>query len=120
MGGQLSPKAQKRMRESQTRRKLWQSWAEDGPYLQGNIICVPSPYFKDEAGQCWKAHGFIFHPVDGSDQSEWWRDTRRPLRGKRYAPDAWLKAARRRYFEFYPKSSKNDQGRHEIINPPGV
>ena len=113
MWGELSPRAQKCVDEARARRVSWQMWAEAGPRLYEGTIYVPSPYFIEEARQFWKAQGFTFEQAEYGHQSEWTRDTRRPLRGKRYTPEAWLKAARRRYFEFYPEyvsDSRSDGG----------
>ena len=106
MWGDLSPEAQKQVDRARARRAVRRVWAEAGPWLDGSTLYVPSPYFKEEARRFWKSLGFIFGWADCSDQGEWRRDTRQPLRGKQYSPEAWLKAARRRYFEFYPEFDK--------------
>ena len=106
MWGQLSPRAQKQVDEAQARSAIWQCWAEAGPRLHEGTVYVPSPYFKEEARRFWKSSGFTFERAAYGGQSDWTRDTRQPLRGKLYSPEAWLKAARRRYFEFYQEFNK--------------
>ena len=103
MWGELSPEAQKRVDRARSHRATWQDWAETGPRLYNGSIYIPSPFFKDEARRFWKSVGFTFDRAEYGNQDEWKRDTHRPLHGKQYTPEAWLKAARRRYFEFYPE-----------------
>jgi hypothetical protein len=70
-----------------------------GPHLaeDGHTLVIPSPY-KPEAVAFWKAQGFQWRP----EWKTWERDTRSPKAGRRYTAAAWVKAARRKYAEFWP------------------
>jgi len=73
---------------------------ERGPYLDGPALIVPTDWYNCAAVEFWKSKGFRFR--DDGEYKQWMRDTRRTLDGKTYTPTAWLTAARRRYFEFFP------------------
>jgi hypothetical protein len=76
-------------------------WAK-GPRLEDHKIVIPSAYYNAEIAAFFKAQGFIYDP----DAREWWRDTRRPHKGKIYTPDAWLQAARRKFDEIWNRKEK--------------
>ena len=71
-----------------------------GPFLDddGHTLVVPSEWYHEDAARFWKSHGFEWRPKTAT----WQRDTRRPLRGKRYTPAAWLESTRRRFYRFWP------------------
>ena len=75
-----------------------------GPHLDddGHTLVVPSEWYSRDAALFWKSHGFEWRPKTAT----WQRDTRKPLRGKRYTPQAWLTAARRRFYRFWPRLLK--------------
>jgi len=61
----------------------------------------------------WKTHGFEWRPKTAT----WQRDTRRPLRGKRYTPAAWLQSTRRRFYRFWPTLLKRCGRKFPPISP---
>jgi hypothetical protein len=72
-----------------------------GPVLDlDSTVVIPSRWHNPDAAQLWKSQGFRFNP----DLKEWLRDARKPAQdGRVYPPNAWLQAARRRFYEFYPE-----------------
>jgi len=70
-----------------------------GPQASGSMIIVPSEWYDEAAAIFWKGQGFRWI----SSRNIWERDARRPTPdGKVYSPTAWLKAARAKFFEFWP------------------
>lgn len=72
-----------------------------GPQLDGNTLIVPGgrKWYRKQAARFWRSVGFDWDP----DMMEWSRDVTQPLKGKCYAPDAWLERTRAKFFEFYPE-----------------
>lgn len=74
-----------------------------GPCLadDGYTLVIPSTrgWYDPKASAFWRSKGFCFD----RDRHEWTRDARRPLDGKPYTPAAWLEAARRQFYKFYPE-----------------
>jgi hypothetical protein len=106
----LSPKAQKAVFRSQARQHGREIWAEEGPRLHEGKVYVPSPYFLQEAKDFWRAQGFRFERASYSGQHEWVRDASLPRGdGQMFTAAAWLKAARRKYWEFFPQFKKEQE-----------
>ena len=72
-------------------------WAR-GPWLRGDILVIPSDFYNQEGATFWKSQGFTWD----SEEREWTRSTRLPLRGRSWTAEKWLLAARRKYQEFWP------------------
>jgi len=76
-----------------------------GPTIaaDGCTILIPSTWYKAEAAEFWASQGFTFISV----LHRWERDSRQPTKnGKIYSAAAWLKAARRKFYEFWPSLKK--------------
>lgn len=108
----LSPEAEKARQRAAGIYDSIVANAQAGPWLEadddGNpavMLVVPSALYKPEAAAFWRKMGFRYNGT----WKEWQRDTRRPLRGRRYSAQAWLEAARRKYFEFFPNLEKGNR-----------
>lgn len=104
----LSPEAQKAKDEAAGRRRYWDRRNRDdrvfmarGPRLEGDWLVIPSNWYNEEAKDFWRSLGMRFD--SGDLEKRWYRDTRRPHNGKSFDRWAWLKSARRKYYEFYPE-----------------
>ena len=73
-----------------------------GPYLEDiwgdQFIVIPSDWYKEEAKDFWKSKGFRF---SNSPYPVWMRSTDLKLDGKKFSPEMWLQAAKRKFQEFY-------------------
>jgi len=71
-----------------------------GPVLDddGHTLVIPSEWYNGDAARFWKSKGFEWRPHTAA----WVRDTRKPLDGQTYTPQAWLTAARRQFYRFWP------------------
>lgn len=97
------PKSHKAQMEAGARRKGTDCWAKEGPRLFEGRVYVPSPYYKPEAARFWGSKGFTFARAEYGAEHEWERGADKPIDGKKFSPEKWLEAARRKYFEFYPE-----------------
>lgn len=114
----LSPEAQKAKREAAGRRRFLRAEAkrklarmERGPRLEGPWLVIPSDWYSKDAVAFWKALGARYHTGD-PEHSIWILDTRRARwQGKRYGRWAWLRSARRKFYELYPeaRNARTDQ-----------
>jgi len=111
--GALSPQAQKRKDEAAMRRRIRKAEAEferqrmeRGPWLEGDLIVVPSSWYNEDARDFWRSLGARWIPSDPEPRA-WVIDTRRPYRGKRYTRWAWLRSVRRKFFELYDLEVSN-------------
>jgi len=78
-----------------------------GPQLHGDTLVIPSVWYNPDAAALWSAQGFRYSPA----LRGWLRDLRKPAGdGKMYEPEAWLKAAQRRFYELYPEAATHCQG----------
>ena len=96
----LSIEAEKAQQEAASRHRLREARMDAGPILadDGVTLIIPSEAYNPKAAAFWRSEGFRWHP----EHSTWERDTRRPRGGKRFSPQAWLRAARQQYAEFWP------------------
>lgn len=96
----LSPRAEKARQDAAIRQRAAQARMDRGPHLAdgGLTLVIPSEVYHPAAAAFWKAQGFRWC----AEWKTWERDTRTPSQGKRYTAAAWLKAARRKYAEFWP------------------
>lgn len=81
-----------------------------GPHLDkdGITLVIPSEWYRQDIARFWRSLGFRYHSDDlGQYYRQWTRDTRQPLHGKRYTPQAWLQSARRKFSEFWPDLDKD-------------
>ena len=71
-----------------------------GPILDddGFTLIVPSEWYNEDARRFWLSRKFEWRPKTAT----WERDTRKPLDGVTYTPQAWLKATRRQFYQFWP------------------
>jgi hypothetical protein len=69
-----------------------------GPHLDGHTLIVPSEWYNEEARSFWQSQGFYWRAEDKT----WRRNTRRRANGRTYPPGAWLTAATRKFYEFWP------------------
>ena len=71
-----------------------------GPILDndGYTLIVPSQWYNEDARRFWLSKKFEWRPKT----STWERDTRKPLDGETYTPQAWLTATRRQFYRFWP------------------
>jgi hypothetical protein len=78
-----------------------------GPHLadDGVTLVVPSHVYHPDAAAFWRAQGFRWD----RDYRTWERDTRKPLRGRRYPVEVWLSRARAKYKEFWPLWREGDK-----------
>ena len=73
----------------------------DGPFIRDGQVIVPgSPeHYNPEAARFWRSVGFRW---DG-EFYDWVLDPSVACyKGRRFDAKAWLKSARRRFYEFYP------------------
>jgi hypothetical protein len=71
-----------------------------GPILDddGYTLVVPSQWYNEDARRFWLSKKFEWRPKT----STWERDTRKPLDGETYSPQAWLTATRRQFYRLWP------------------
>lgn len=100
-----SSEAHRRHKAAQSARKSPAQWEREtermkpGPRLEGHTLVVPSEWYNEQAVSFWKAHGFRWREWPACT---WTRDTRRPASGKHYTANAWLKATRAKFYQFWP------------------
>ena len=71
-----------------------------GPILDddGFTLIVPSEWYNEDARRFWLSKKFEWRPQTAT----WERDTRKPLDGVTYSPQAWLRATRRQFYKLWP------------------
>lgn len=79
---------------------------EQGPFIakDGYTLIIPSEWYNPDAAQFWRDHGFTFE----RDTKSWIRDTRRSFNRKTFSASAWLAAATKKFFEFWPRPEKEE------------
>jgi len=87
-----------------------------GPLLDddGHTLVVPSEWYNEDAVRFWKSKGFEWRPKTAT----WERDTRKPLDGETYTPQAWLTATRRQFYQFWPACRLPEQSGHLLESEP--
>lgn len=80
---------------------------EDWPtLLDAPVLVVPSSEKRSAAVRTWKRGGFTWH----WDTASWVRDTSKPLKGKVYSPEKWLRDTRSKFYRLWPEFREQQKG----------
>ena len=112
MQGDLNHQARQRRYARRAAFYDWQhnrdrEWMARGPHLldDGHTLAIPANRYNEAASAFWRSKGCTF---SREPSVRWIRDTRQPLYGKVYTPDAWLLSARQQFAVFYPAALSED------------
>jgi len=95
-------KAGQPARQTPEQREAAMDWLRKGPHLDGDLIIIPSPWFKEKAKGFWqKDLGCRY----SAHEKAWILHTGvalyPPRHGKRFTPAQWLQSITRKYNEIW-------------------
>jgi len=113
-------KAAESGRKSQAQVDSEIAWLLKGPHIEGDLIIIPSPWFKAEAKRFWQNELGCQY---SAHEKAWILHTGvalYPLRiGKKFTPEQWLRSITLKYRELWQVELEGEP-EPEILMPPAI